>query len=61
MSEQKSEKRLTAEQVLKGLLDMNIGDYVYDIREREAKGWFGPKVTRYSNLIKTAEELTNEM
>jgi len=52
---------LTAKQVLKGLLDMNIGDFIYYIRENEAQGWDGPKVTRYAELLEAAEGLTSEM
>lgn len=34
-----------------------LGDTVYDIREREALGWEGPKVTRWSNALSELQKL----
>ena len=33
---------------LRVLLDESIGDQVYSVRDRELKGWEGPRVTAYS-------------
>jgi len=34
----------------------NLGDYIYDIREREGQGWEGPKVRQWNNGCIHAEE-----
>lgn len=31
----------------------SVGDMVYDIREREAEGWEGPRVTRWAKMCET--------
>ena len=37
---------------LKILKKLGLDDYVYDIREREGKGWDGPKVQQFSEACK---------
>jgi len=54
---EKAPKRVTAKQVLKGLLDLGIEDFIYNIRENEGKGWDGPEVTRFADLLHQAKEL----
>lgn len=41
---------------LRVLVAENIGDNVYDIRERELKGWEGPRVTAFSNAVTVIEK-----
>lgn len=49
---------MTAEEILKALIDeFAIEDYVYEVRECEAKGWDGPRVTRFNYLLEEAEKL----
>lgn len=31
----------------------NLGDFVYNVRERELKGWNGPKVMSFANAVAT--------
>lgn len=52
---------MTAEEILRELLDkFHIGDYIYNVRENEGKGWAGIGVKRYAFLINEAEKLTRE-
>ena len=52
------EKGQKALQVLRDFYSVcDLGDYVYDIREREGLGWDGPEVTTWSNACNTAEDL----
>ena len=54
----KESKGAAARKLLKELLDdYSIGDYIYSIRECEGKGWDGPKVKRFSDLIEEARIL----
>lgn len=32
-----------------------IGDFIYNVRENEGKGWDGPRVTAYSEAVATLE------
>lgn len=42
--------------VLRALFEVrNLGDIIYDIREREGKGWDGPLVTKWSDAFARAE------
>lgn len=51
----------TAIEVLRALNEVHdLGDYVYDIREREMEGWNGPLVTKWGNAVARAKELLNE-
>lgn len=44
--------------ILRTLMDSyELGDLVYDVREREGLGWEGPKVKAYSNAVTAAKEL----
>jgi hypothetical protein len=36
---------------------MELGDLVYDIREREGQGWEGPKVQAWSNACERMRKL----
>lgn len=55
---EKLPKQLTARAILRELLtDFNLGQYVYDIRDREGQGWSGPRTYRFSQLIEAAEKL----
>jgi hypothetical protein len=38
-----------------------LGDYVYDIREREGLGWNGPKVKAWGAATTRAEQLTRTL
>lgn len=59
---------MTAEERLKELMSCivvinelhNLGDAIYDVREREGEGWEGPKVTAYGNALKKLRELLKE-
>lgn len=45
------------ERILKGLTTnphLDLGDLVYDIREREGEGWDGPAVAMWSNAVMAA-------
>ena len=45
-------------QVLHDLNEIrNLGDFIYDIREREGLGWEGPKVQAWSDACKRATQL----
>lgn len=33
-----------------------LGDGVYAVRERELRGWDGPKVTQYSDAVKALKD-----
>jgi hypothetical protein len=52
-----AEKELEAiRKACEALANNSIGDYVYDVRDRELKGWDGPRVTAWgsaSQLITT--------
>jgi len=39
----------------------HLGDYVYDIREREGLGWQGPKVTAWGAACTRAEHLVRPL
>lgn len=42
------------------LMDEGLDDkFIYDVREREMKGWDGPRVTAVSNAIKVIKEAIN--
>lgn len=44
--------------ILRGLLrnpSMNLGDRVYDVREREGLGWDGPNVKAWGAAVTKAE------
>lgn len=41
---------------IQALLDNHVGDYVYDIRERELKGWAGPRVTAWGKACAILRE-----
>lgn len=57
-------ERMTAlcgklEKALNGLMtnpSINLADKVYDVRDREGKGWDGPDVVAWSESLKAAEE-----
>ncbi len=34
-----------------------LDDLIYDVKEREGKGWKGKKVIEYSNLIQEIKEV----
>ena len=40
---------------LQVLLDEYFSDWVYDIREREGKGWDGPRVIAYGEACSAIE------
>jgi len=42
------------------LVSQNVGDYVYSVRESEALGWDGPKVTAWSNASVTLAEMVKK-
>ena len=45
-------------QVLRDLSDVTeLGDFVYDIRDRESLGWTGPLVTKWGNACVEAKKL----
>jgi len=47
--------------VLRDLFEVrDLGDYVYDIHEREGEGWEGPKVTKWGNAAMRGKELVNQ-
>lgn len=41
---------------LRTLLDESIGDFVYQIRDRELKGWDGPRVAAWSEACRMVEK-----
>ena len=43
-------------EALRELLRQNIGDYVYDVRERELMGWEGPKVKAWSHACEVVRK-----
>jgi len=46
--------------VLEGLLtnpQIDLGDLVYQVRDREGLGWEGPDVTAWGNAVKAAKEM----
>lgn len=45
---------------LNTFLSESIGDKVYDIREREGKGWDGPRVTAWGEASVTLSRLRDE-
>jgi len=45
---------------LRVLLSEHIGDKVYDIREREGKGWHGPRVKAWSDACAVIEREVKE-
>lgn len=52
-------KGAAAVRILKALLDeFSIEDYIYSVRDNEGEGWYGPRVDRFSQLIKEAKDLT---
>lgn len=61
MPEKPDVSKLGAVEILKELLaaPYHLGDFIYDVREREGKGWDGPKVTRFSELCERARLLTS--
>lgn len=47
--------------VLRDLSEVyDLGDYIYDLREREGKGWDGPLVTKWSDAVTRAKILLSE-
>ncbi len=42
------------------LVEQNIGDYTYSVREREGLGWEGPKVTAWSEASVTLEQVVKK-
>lgn len=38
----------------------DLGDFIYNIRDREAKGWDGPLVQKWSDACRLAREALNE-
>lgn len=52
---------IDALQILRDLNDTyNLGDIVYEIREKELKGWDGPLVTKWSDACRRAEVLLRD-
>ncbi len=48
-------------EVLRELFDIHpLVDLIYDVRDREGKGWGGPLVTRWSAAVARAEALIKE-
>lgn len=48
-------------EVLRELFDIRpLGDLIYDVREREGKGWDGPLVKRWAAAVAEAEALIAE-
>lgn len=46
---------------LKVLIEQeSIGDFVYDIREREGEGWDGPRVVAFSDAVQVLSEFLKE-
>jgi hypothetical protein len=48
------------EDVLRALLTnphLDLGDLVYDVREREGEGWDGPSVNAWGNAVTKAKAL----
>lgn len=39
---------------------LNLGDRVYDVREREGLGWEGPSVKAWSDAVSDAREILKE-
>ena len=39
----------------------SLGDYIYDVREREGKGWDGPAVQAWSDGVMLAEEALKDV
>ncbi len=52
--EEAGEKAIEALKLLKQ--GANIGDFVYEIRERELLGWDGPRVKAWSDGAQLAEQ-----
>lgn len=48
-------------EVLQALNEVrDLGDFIYDIREREALGWEGPQVTKWSDAVTRAKILIDK-
>jgi hypothetical protein len=50
------EKTRDIKETLLSFLTFAPGDWVYDVKERELKGWDGPRVTEYARIIKEIEQ-----
>ena len=51
-----------AEQILYDLFSVrDLGDFVYNIRENECKGWDGPKVILWGNACDRAHKLLKKL
>jgi len=41
---------------LRTLVSERIGDFIYRIRDREMKGWDGPRVNAWSDAVQVVEK-----
>lgn len=39
--------------------ELNIGDYVYNVKERELKGWEGPRVQAFAAAVEVLTRHAN--
>lgn len=49
---------VTVLRTLYGIRD--LGDFIYDVREREGKGWDGPKVQAWGEACEAADRIVKE-
>ena len=50
-----------AEQAILLLVQEPLGDFAYNIREHELKGWDGPRVKNWGEGARLAEEVAREL
>lgn len=44
-------------EILKALLEeFHLEDQIYEVREREGRGWEGPQVNRFGDLVQAAKQ-----
>lgn len=56
MSRRKEPEKMDFFELVREINDIeNIADRIYDVREREGKGWEGPKTMRYGELVTELE------
>jgi len=52
---------MTPLEVLRTLFEIrDLGDFIYDIRDSEDKGWEGLLVIKWGNVVQRAKELIRE-
>ena len=55
---ERGKKAISALKMLSKVRD--LGDFIYDIREREGKGWDGPKVKVWSDACELVKEVVGK-